>query len=60
MFAAYKRHHGIKFDPFNIEPKEKKIQFDRLGTSVKTKPFWWYLMVFIIVLIIYWYLKGNL
>ncbi len=60
MFSAHKRQHGLKFDPFNIESKEKRIQFERLGSSVRTKPLWWYLMVFIIVLIIYWYLKDYL
>ena len=60
MFSVYKGHRGIKFDPFNLEPKQKKIQFDRLGSSVRTKPLWWYVFVFVIVLIIYWYLNGNI
>jgi len=60
MFSIHKKQQGFKFDPFNIESKDKRIQFERLGSSVRTKPLWWYLMVFIIVLIIYWYLKDNL
>ncbi len=60
MFAVNNRQRGNKFDPFNLEPKEKKVQFERLAQSVRVKPLWWYTMVFGVVLIIYWYLNGNL
>jgi len=59
MFSVQKGHRGIKFDPFNLEPKQKRIQFDRLGSSVKTKPLWWLIMVFIVVLIFYGYLTDK-
>jgi len=52
-----------EFNPFNLgeKPTDNKyhIKFERLGSHVKTKPFWWFLLVFMIVIFVYLYLTNR-
>lgn len=48
------------FNPFNLPEEEgdtgKKIKFERLPRSVRTKPMWWLITVFVLAFLVYYYL----
>jgi hypothetical protein len=55
------RGKGREFNPFNLgnEPLDKshRIRFQRLGSRIKTKSFWWLIAAFLFVIIIYLYIN---
>jgi hypothetical protein len=63
MFSTKNNRRFYKFDPFNIANKKDKeiqgIKFERLSKTVKTKPLWWLIVVFVLVLLFYWYLNTK-
>jgi hypothetical protein len=63
MYSSKNSRRFYKFDPFNISHNQEKetgrIKFDRLSKTVKTKPVWWFIAVFVLVLLLYWYLNTK-
>ena len=63
MYASNSNHHRRRIDPFNLiyerEKETGEIKFDRLPKRVRTKPLWYFIMLFMLVLIIYWYLNAK-
>jgi len=62
--AAYGRNKFRReFNPFNLSEKHTDnkyhIKFERLGSYVRTKPLWWFLLVFMIVIFVYLYLTNR-
>ena len=53
-----------KFNPFNLEESElennSKIKFRRLGRKQRLRPLWWTIVLFIILVFVFMYLKDNL
>jgi hypothetical protein len=58
IFIRYQRR---KFNPFNLPDQqygnEKGIKFNRISRERKNRSSWLMFMIFIIVVILYWYLK---
>ena len=53
---------GYKFDPFNLssqsDSEHRKITFERLQSSVKTRSIWWLLAACILVYLAYLYISA--
>jgi len=64
MFSPGHKKRPYKFDPFNISERigqgRQGIKFERLARTVKPKPLWWLIIVFLLVLIVYWYLNTEI
>jgi len=56
--------HSKKFNPFNLDNTEfdsdSRIKFNRLGRKSKTRPLWWLIVLFMIMVFVFMYLKDNL
>jgi hypothetical protein len=54
--------HSKKFNPFNLDSTElesdSRIKFRRLGRKSKTRPLWWLIAFFIIIVFVFMYLRG--
>jgi hypothetical protein len=63
MIFQKDQYNKYRFNPFNLPEKEvdnkHRIKFERISTSVKAKPIWWLLLVFILVVLLYWYLNSR-
>ena len=63
MFTAKKRRY-YRFNPFNLKEESEDnrpiVKFDRLPQSIKPRPLWVILMIFLLVLLIYMYIKDYI
>jgi len=63
MVATGRNKFKREFNPFNISEEHTdnkyNIKFERLGNHVRTKPFWWFVLVFMIVIFVYLYLTNR-
>ncbi len=61
MYSSGRKNQKREFNPFNIRENHTDnkyhIKFERMDARIRTKPFWWFILALVFVIILYWYLN---